>query len=108
MIYNLNKLCIQSHLLQILNSRGTNLDKPLFSLIFNLPWNWTPIMSPTQSLCNFSWTETYHQWRLVHTMRFFPECDCDFLSRTMGCVDVEDAVQVVRLQWICVCDVAHE
>ena len=34
MIYNLNKLCIQSHLLQILNPQGTNLDKPLFFTYF--------------------------------------------------------------------------
>ena len=31
-----------------------------------------------------------------------------FLSHAMGCVDVTDTVHMVRLQWICVCDIAHE
>ena len=42
MIYNLNKLCIQSHLLQFLNPRGANLDKPLFFTYFQFALKLNP------------------------------------------------------------------
>ena len=38
----------------------------------------------------------------------FCECNCVFLSHAIGCVEVNDTVHMVQLQWIFVCNIAHE
>ena len=50
-------------------------------------------------------------YETVFMVRYFVNATCDFPSHAMGCVDVNDAVHMVRLRYCsCICvwgDVTH-